>query len=81
MTLTLAITLIVLLDLALLAGAAYVMSHAAKLTPHQPGVTGNHWRLRCPDRFDHQSPPTRGARPRASRRRSTARGCGMGARA
>jgi hypothetical protein len=48
MTLTLAITLIVVLDAALIAALAYVMSHAAKLTPHKPGVTGNHWRLRRP---------------------------------
>lgn len=52
MTLTLAITLIVLLDVALIAGLAHVMSHAAKLTPHQPGVTGNHWRLRRQLRHD-----------------------------
>jgi hypothetical protein len=45
MTLTLAITLIVAFDMALLAGLAYVMSHARKLTPHEPGVTGNAWRL------------------------------------
>jgi hypothetical protein len=57
MTLTLTITLIVLLDLALVAGAAFVMSHAAKLTPHQPGVTGNHWRLRRPLRSHQQSRP------------------------
>jgi hypothetical protein len=54
MTLTLAITLIVAFDVALIAGLAHVMSHAAKLTPHQPGVTGNHWRLRRPHR-SHQA--------------------------
>jgi len=53
MTLTLAITLIVLFDVVLVAGLAHVMSHAAKLTPHQPGVTGNHWRLRRPVRHPH----------------------------
>jgi hypothetical protein len=53
MTLIIAITLIVVLDVLLLAGLAHVMSHAAKLTPHQPGVTGNHWRLRRPVR-QHQ---------------------------
>jgi hypothetical protein len=53
MTLTLAMTLIIVLDVVLLAGLAHVMSHAAKLTPHQPGVTGNHWRLRRPLRQHH----------------------------
>ncbi len=58
MTLTLAITLIVILDAALIAALAYVMTRAAKLTPHKPGVTGNHWRLRRP--FQQRS--TRGER-------------------
>lgn len=48
MTLTMMITLNVVLDVALLAGVAFVMSHAAKLTPHRPGVTGNRWRIRRP---------------------------------
>ena len=34
----------------LLAGLAFAMSHPRKLTPHQPGVTGNAWRLRRPQR-------------------------------
>ena len=36
MTLTLAIAIIVVADIALIAGLAYVMSHARKLTPHVP---------------------------------------------
>jgi hypothetical protein len=39
MPLTIAIILNVVLDIALLAGLAFHMSHAAKLTPHdQPGL-------------------------------------------
>lgn len=48
MTLTLMITLNVVLDVALLAGVAFVMSRAVKLDPHRPGVTGNRWRIRRP---------------------------------
>jgi hypothetical protein len=40
MTLTLMIILNVVLDVALLGGLAYFMSHAGKLTPHQPSVSG-----------------------------------------
>lgn len=66
MTLTFAVTLIVVLDAALLAGLAYAMSHARKLTPHEPGVTGNAWRLprrphrrHAPARTHGQRVPTR----------------------
>jgi hypothetical protein len=45
MTLTSIIILNVLLDVALLAGLAFAITRAAKLTPHRPGVTGNAWRL------------------------------------
>lgn len=48
MTLTMMIALNVVLDVTLLAGVTFVMSHAAKLTPHKPGVTGNRWRIRRP---------------------------------
>jgi hypothetical protein len=48
MTLTTIIILNVVLDVALLAGLAYVMSHAAKLTPHRPGVSDSHRRPRRP---------------------------------
>ncbi|MCW3019371.1 MAG: hypothetical protein JWN10_1679 [Solirubrobacterales bacterium] len=48
MTFTLMITLNVVLDVALLAVLAFVMARAAKLTPHQPGVSGNRWRIRRP---------------------------------
>lgn len=50
MTFTLLITLNIVLDVALIAGVAFVMSHTAKLTPHRPGVTGNRWRIRRPIR-------------------------------
>jgi hypothetical protein len=41
MTLSLAIAIIVLADLALIAGLAYSMSHARRLTPHvSAGVAG-----------------------------------------
>jgi len=33
---------------ALLGGLAYVMSRAAKLTPHRRGASGNSWLLRRP---------------------------------
>ncbi len=46
MTLTTIIILNVVLDVALLAGLAFVMAHPRKLTPHRPGATGNDWRLR-----------------------------------
>jgi hypothetical protein len=50
MTLTSIIILNVVLDVALLAGLAFAISRAAKLTPHRPGVTGNFWRLHRPHR-------------------------------
>lgn len=46
MTLTTLIIVNVALDLALIAGVAFLMSRAGKLTPHLPGITGNAWRLR-----------------------------------
>jgi hypothetical protein len=48
MTFTLMLTLNIVLDVALIAGLAFVMSRAAKLTPHKPGVSGNRWRIRRP---------------------------------
>jgi hypothetical protein len=48
MTFTQIIALNIVLDVALLFGLAFVMSRAAKLTPHQPGVSGNRWRIRRP---------------------------------
>lgn len=53
-TLTLIIITNVALDVALLGLLAYVMSHAGKLTPHRPGITGNAWHLRRPLR-PHQA--------------------------
>ncbi len=50
MTLTTIIILNAVLDVALLAGLAFAMTRAAKLTPHRPGITGNVWRLRRPHR-------------------------------
>jgi hypothetical protein len=50
MTLTSIIILNVLLDVALLAGLAFAITRAARLTPHRPGVTGNAWHLRRPHR-------------------------------
>jgi hypothetical protein len=50
MTFVLILIANIVLDVALLGGLAYVMSHAAKLTPHQPGVSGNTWRIRRPVR-------------------------------
>jgi hypothetical protein len=38
MTLSLTIAVIVIADLALIAGVAYVMSRAARLTPHRPAA-------------------------------------------
>ncbi len=63
MTLTLMIVLNAALALGLLGGLAFVMSRAGLLTPHQPGVTGNHWRLpkRHPERR-HAQPAHRGQR-------------------
>jgi hypothetical protein len=65
MTLTTIIVLNVVLDLALLALLAFVMTRPAKLTPHRPGVSGSVWRRRRPHR--------RVARP-AREERSTATG-------
>lgn len=66
MTLTLMIVLNVVLDVALLAGLALALAHPRKLTPHQPGVTGNAWRLRRPLR-QQQTSRSRGERaPRLS---------------
>jgi hypothetical protein len=70
MTITLAIALIVALDVALLAGLAYVMSHARKLTPHEPGVTGNAWRL--PRRRHRRNASARAHEERVSARLQTA---------
>jgi hypothetical protein len=50
MNLTSIIILNLVLDVALLAGLAYAMTRALKLTPHRPGITGNVWRLRRPHR-------------------------------
>lgn len=61
MTFTLMITLNVVLDVALLCGLAFVMSRAAKLTPHRPGVSGNRWHIRRPLR-DHVYAYSRGER-------------------
>jgi hypothetical protein len=55
MTLTSIIILNVVLDLALLAGLAFAMTRAIKLTPHRPGITGNAWRLRRPHRHAARS--------------------------
>jgi len=55
MTLTTILILNILLDAALIGGVAYIMSHASKLTPHRPGVTGNAWKLRRPLRHSTQS--------------------------
>jgi len=38
----------IVLDVALLAGLALVMSRASLLSEHKPGVTGNRWRIRRP---------------------------------
>lgn len=48
MTSTLMIALNIVLDVALLCGLAFLMSRAAKLTPHQPGASGNRWRIHRP---------------------------------
>ncbi len=61
-TLTLIIIANVALDVALLGLLAFVMSHAGKLTPHRPGITGNAWHLRRPLRHQHAE-----ARPREER--------------
>jgi hypothetical protein len=61
MTFTLILIANIVLDVALLGGLAYVMSHAAKLTPHQPGVTGNTWQIRRPVRH-HVHAYSRGER-------------------
>jgi hypothetical protein len=69
MTLTFMVILNAALAVGLLGGLAFVMSRAGLLTPHQPGVTGNHWRLpkRHPAR-PKQQPKYRGQRvsPRVS---------------
>jgi hypothetical protein len=56
MTITTIIILNVLLDVALVAGLAFAMTHPAKLTPHRPGATPNAWRLRRPHRRVARSP-------------------------
>jgi hypothetical protein len=55
-TLTLIIIANVVLDVALLAGLAFAMARAAKLTPHRPGVTGNVWRVHRPLRHETARP-------------------------
>lgn len=55
MTFTLILIANILLDVALIGGVAYLMSHTAKLTPHRPGVTGNAWKLRRPLRYSNPS--------------------------
>ncbi|MEA2140004.1 MAG: hypothetical protein QOC91_103 [Solirubrobacteraceae bacterium] len=52
-TLTTIIIANVALDVVLLGLLAYVMSHAGKLEPHRPGVTGNAWQLQRPVRHHH----------------------------
>jgi hypothetical protein len=63
-TTTLMIILNVVLDVALLGGLGFVMSRAAKLEAHRPGVTGNAWRLRRPLR--HSSAVAREERARGA---------------
>jgi hypothetical protein len=71
MTLTLMIALNVVLDVALLFGLAFVMSRAAKLTPHQPAVSGNRWHIRRPPRY-HVYAYSRGEREPVRRVREVA---------
>ena len=52
-TLTTIIVANVTLDVALLGLLAFVMSHAGKLEPHRPGITGNAWQLQRPLRHHH----------------------------
>jgi hypothetical protein len=66
MTLTSMIILNVVLDVALLAGLAFAMSHPTKLTPHQPGVKDRHRRLRRP-LHEHSRAHRERVSPRLSR--------------
>jgi hypothetical protein len=50
MTHTTIIILNVVLDVALLAGLAFVMTRPAKLTPHRAGAATSAWRRRRPHR-------------------------------
>jgi hypothetical protein len=68
-TLTIIIIANVALDVALLGLLAFVMTRAAKLEPHRPGVTGNAWQLRRP--LGHHA-RERGRQERTRRRIATA---------
>jgi hypothetical protein len=48
MSLTVILILNAALVVTLLALLALAMSHPRKLTPHEPGVTGNFWRIHRP---------------------------------
>jgi hypothetical protein len=73
MSFSLAIALIVVADIALISGLAYVMSHASRLTPHvsrrdagaaDGGLTSTRPTARTPLRPEPHSAPARASRVR-----------------